>query len=242
MYSVVQDAFPRTLIESARAEWPAPDWDHWHVYNDANQRKRATKDESRIPPACRLLINEMAKMQHPLLPAGAFPDLNLHGAGLHEMSDGGFLKRHLDSDSHPIKKNWRRVASGVLCLDDDFEGGAFHLNTPESTTRQGGVVEIKAKANQLVLFLSSPTSWHWVEQVSRGQRRTLALFWWRIASGPTERERAHFESAERPDDLLCPMIGGTFTPHAENQAICSICSEHRDFHMTRLAYEQRKAK
>jgi hypothetical protein len=128
----------------------------------------------------------MARLQPPILPANAFPDLLLHGAGMHELPPGGYLTRHLDSDSHPTQPEWRRVASGVLLLGDDFNGGSFCLE------ENGETRVIEAKRNRFVLFLSSDTAYHWVERVTGQPRRTLAMFWWRLGNGTTKRQRAMF--------------------------------------------------
>lgn len=183
---VKDNAFPLPLIAAANAEWPNEDWQHWHVYGDDHARKLATKDESRITPACRLLLHEMARFVDPLLPEDSFPDLSLHGAGMHELPDGGFLARHLDSDSYSQRPSWRRAASGVLYLNDGFSGGGFCLE------ESGEAVRIEPKRNRLVLFRSSDDAWHWVEEVRGGSRRTLALFWWRIDNALSLRTRAQF--------------------------------------------------
>jgi len=180
-HSVLNDWAPIGLVNAALAEWPAPDWRHWHSYYDANAVKRASKDASRIPRAASLLIERMAEIEM----GESFPDLELHGAGLHEIPDGGHLAKHLDGAKHP-QAGWARAANAVLFLNDDFRGGelVFHAS--------GQFVE--PKKNRLVIFQTSDEEWHSVNQVSGGSRKTLSLFWWTL--GPVESDRTCAEFSE----------------------------------------------
>lgn len=188
---VRDDVFPRPLVNAANAEWPASDWQHWHAYGygdgDRNALKYATKDESRITSASRALLYKMSELQYAIIPRQSFPDLSYHGAGMHELPDGGYLNRHLDSDSYSQRPKWRRAASGVLYLNDDFDGGNFCLELPDKT-----VQKIQPRQNRLVIFRSTESAYHWVEKVTGGNRRTLAIFWWCIGDGDVRRSKAAF--------------------------------------------------
>lgn len=202
-YIVRDNVFSPHLISAANAEWPANDWIHWHAYgygeSDGGDRgvekpalKLASKDADRITPACSLLLQDMSRLKYLLLPPDAFPDFSLHGAGMHEIPDGGHLSRHLDSDSYSQRPTWRRAVSGVLYLNDDFDGGVFCLEADGTTIR------IQPYRNRLVLFQSTDTAYHWVEKVTGGSRRTLAMFWWVIADSVSKRSKAQFMNTSQP--------------------------------------------
>lgn len=166
-----------SLIEAARNTWPRSDWPHWHKYDDGNSVKYATKDYQRVTSAVSECIRQMAAM--PVCP-GLFPDLDLHGAGMHWIPEGGYLRRHLDGQMHPLT-GWYRKTNAIVFLDS-CEGGELVIDGQES---------IKPEPGKLVMFDSH--IWHEVQQVTKGERRSISLFWWSI-DGSGERDRVLFEN------------------------------------------------
>lgn len=163
MIEVFENCYPKGLINAALATWPDERWSGWHRYTGEQGDKFATKDSLRLPAACQLLINMMAKFQ---VPEGCFPDLDLHGAGMHWIKEGGRLPLHRDAQTHPLT-GWTRRVNAVLFLES-CEGGELRFNV-------GGEV-IEPKAGKIVRFpVDQP---HEVLKVKGGQRRTLSLFWW----------------------------------------------------------------
>jgi hypothetical protein len=200
LFTVRDNFFPRELVRAAEAEWPDKRWPWWHVYGDSNARKLASKDPLRLPPACQLLIHSLAA-----LPVGewfqddrVFPDLTLHGAGLHDMGPNGHLERHLDSDHHPTL-GWKREISGVLFLNsrwDDDWGGALQLLDADGQTV---IQEFVPRANRLVLFRCHEQAWHRVQPVSctpDESRKTLAMFWWSTRPSAQARPTSKFFEAD----------------------------------------------
>lgn len=152
------------LCLAAAETWPAPTWPHWHRYNYEHSNKYATKDPDRISRACRLLVDHMSCLW---CPAGTFPDLNLHGAGMHWIREGGFLGKHRDSDVHPIT-GWYRKWNAILFLSD-CEGGELLVD---------GCEPIKPKLGRMVQFDSHVP--HEVLPVTSGDRKSVSLFWWSL--------------------------------------------------------------
>ena len=182
---VIDDWAPRELLSAADATWPADTSGLWHVYESG---KRATKSPHGLPRAAQLLIDRMAAM-----PIGelfgiseSFPDVEwLHGAGLHEMRAGHSLGLHLDAERHPLLP-WSRVASAVLYLDDVTDSGCLEL-----CDASGNVVEsVESRRGRLVLF-ATPGQWHRVSECG-SRRRSICLFWWRIAAGASGATQATF--------------------------------------------------
>ncbi|HSG72068.1 MAG TPA: 2OG-Fe(II) oxygenase [Planctomycetaceae bacterium] len=179
---------PAGLVNAALAEWPAEDWRHWHFYDDQTAKKRATKDASRLPRAATMLLERMAELdlRYHGFDADCFPDLELHGAGMHELPTGGFLRKHLDSTAHP-QTRWNRSVNGVLFLNEPEQGGdlTFHLPFEE--------IVIHPESGKLVLFETADEAWHSVSTVAGSiSRKTLSLFWWTLGTPDERRMKAEF--------------------------------------------------
>lgn len=161
------------LLRAVAETWPHANSTHWHAYRDKNSVKLASRSWEGIPRAASLALDRMAEIDVESLLglSDAFPDLDgLNGAGLHQMSDGGFLGLHLDAESHPLRP-WIRAASGVLYLDD-CDGGELELCDDAGNAHES----ITPKRNRLALF-TCPGQWHRVKEC-RSMRRSLCLFWW----------------------------------------------------------------
>jgi hypothetical protein len=193
----IDDIISPELLLAVAATWPRDDWPHWHRYRDQTADKFATKDADRIPPAAKLVIGELAKLPiRELLDVGpCFPDLDLHGAGLHMSQPGGYLGCHLDGATHPIT-GWSRVANAILFVDDwqPEWGGALQMV-------DGGQVveECHPHRGRLAAFATSDTAWHQVSRVAGPvPRRTISLFWWSLSPAESTRDRAEFQDRLQP--------------------------------------------
>lgn len=167
---VIHDALPEPLRLAALAFFPTVDWPHWHVYGNG---KRATRDALRIPDACRVALEHLAKT---IEPGRGFPDFDYHGAGLHLMPPGAWLGEHCDAESHPTRP-WRRVWS-LVCFLNDCVGGELLID--------GQVIQ--PQKNTAVLFDASKL--HEVKE-TQSDRRTLGVFYWEVdhrAKGPTSAQ------------------------------------------------------
>lgn len=168
----IENYAPLGLVNAVVADWPKPDWRNWHYYDNVNSRKRATKDSKSLPTSSMMLLGRMSCLDM----GEFFPDMELHGAGMHEIPDGGYLSRHLDGAVHP-QTGWARKANAILFLNDDFSGGELCFDDDI----------VVPEKNKLVMFETSDTAWHWVNPVAGGSRKTLSLFWW--SEEPIESSR-----------------------------------------------------
>lgn len=166
------------ICRAAAATWPAADWPHWHLYQTADSRKYATKDPARITLACQALLHEMARIE---CPPGTFPDFDLHGAGMHMLREGGYLKRHRDGEVHPLT-GWYRRWNAILFLGD-CEGGELVVEGHEP---------VEPRMGRLVTFDSQIP--HEVLPVTAGERKSLSLFWWSVQGTGTSTQ-AQFHDA-----------------------------------------------
>jgi hypothetical protein len=180
---IIDDAVPPELLRAAIAEFPGPDWRHWHKYADGNAVKYGTRDRLRIPPACWEVLRSLFALPIEELTgiSGTFPDVELYGAGLHLIPAGGHLGMHLDSDHHPIT-GWKREFSGVLFLEENV-GGELVL----------GETNIEPRFNRLAMFRCTDQSWHGVPNPPRFDRKTLSVFWWSQNESDRIRPAARFQ-------------------------------------------------
>ncbi|HEY3968478.1 MAG TPA: 2OG-Fe(II) oxygenase [Planctomycetaceae bacterium] len=191
MHDVIENFAPPALLRAVGATWPHDDWAHWHKYNDENSVKLASKDAHRVPDAARLVLASMANVDVSRLAPESFPDLDLHGAGLHSIFAGGHLALHLDGAVHPLT-GWRRECNAVLFVDDwqPAWGGELEFWTDPAS---GPFERIIPAFNKLVLFSTSDSAWHRVAKVAGDKpRRTLSLFWWSQGTASSTRDRAAF--------------------------------------------------
>lgn len=172
------------MIEACMAEWPTQDSPSWHVYTGKNGTKLATREVSALG---RPFLHTIEKMIDAEFLASSdqysFPDLNLYGAGLHEIPIGSHLSPHLDSDHIPYRPKWRRSFSTILYFNS-VDGGELVLDGEE----------IETKRNRMVTFECNDNATHSVNTVkpSPFNRRSASVFWWVLDDSPTKRPQALF--------------------------------------------------
>jgi hypothetical protein len=166
--TIIRNFARPSLVSAAAANVPAADWPHWYRYSGASGDKYATRDPGRLHASHWLLLNKMAEIE---VPTGEFPDLDLHGAGLHWIPAGGRLPLHVDAQRHPLRP-WRRTRTAILYLTA-CRGGELVLYDP------GGkpIDRITPEPGILVMFPDGIP--HEVSEVVEGDRVSLALFFWR---------------------------------------------------------------
>ena len=173
------------LINLAVATWPNESWPYWHHYNDSVSKKYATKDSLRLIAPCKLLIDRMVSHVSECgdLPPGVFPDLDMHGSGMHMMKKGGSLKPHVDSEVHPAT-GWYRKYSTILFLTE-CSGGTLCFDEGGLTKRvepgPGNIITIDSRKR------------HWVEPVEDGDRLSISLFWWSLAGSGSSTKAEFFK-------------------------------------------------
>ena len=186
---IITDAIPRSLVLAAEAAWPDPAWQYWHRYNGATANKYGSMDRIRIPPACIAALDALAMAVVPYI-GDSFIDYDLHAAGCHQMPPGGFLARHLDAESHPIRE-WRRTHSIVMGVNSQWNpehGGQLVIESPD------GNREIVPEPGQAIIF-ETANQWHEVKPVAcnaHQYRKTLALFAWDLRYDNAAKSHADF--------------------------------------------------
>jgi hypothetical protein len=186
---IIQNAIPDSLRRAAEAAWPSPEWPYWHRYNGKTGNKYGSMDRDRLPPACLAALDALALAVIPFI-GESFVDYDCHAAGLHQMPPGGFLARHLDAESHPIRQ-WRRTHSIVMGVNSAWNpehGGKLVIESPD------GNREIAPEPGQAIIF-ETAGQWHEVTPVAADAtqfRKTLALFAWDLQYDHTAKSHADF--------------------------------------------------
>jgi len=168
------------LALAASVEWPGPDWNWWVNYDTPTSFKYASRSMHECSSVYEKLIDKIIQNVPDFVCNNkkAFPDLSLHGAGLHEIPPTGFIRNHVDALEHPTK-NWRREYTIILYLNSEWQeewGGAFCINDSKGETLE----KIYPVYEQLLIFQPTPHTYHSVEPVYKGapSRKTLTLFYW----------------------------------------------------------------
>ena len=104
---------------------------------------------------------------------GIMPDPHLVGAGYSEIKNHGDLKPHIDFNWNDTIKMYR-VASLIIYLSDDYEGGELWFEDREP---------IQTKRNRALIFGHSETVRHQVMPVE-GIRRNLRFFYYASKLNP----------------------------------------------------------
>jgi len=181
MLIVKDDFFEQSMVYALSATWPDIHSPHWHIYNDANSTKLASRSWDHMPRMATFMLNELATLNVDKLLnlQGSFADIEgLNGAGLHYMLEGSHLGLHTDAAKHPIRP-WRRVASAVLYLDN-CEGGELQFDDEV----------VIPKFNRLALF-TTENNRHRVTEC-RSKRRSLCMFYWKVDYDATGNTCANF--------------------------------------------------
>jgi len=162
----IPSAVPENLLQGLEANWPAETSDVWHRYSGSMGEKLAILHWRCLPAEAWPVICEIGSIMECYY-KGCVIDWRLHGAGLHEIRDGGSLPRHLDGERHP-RTGFARWISAVLFVDTLQQGQGGELVIEGKAT-------IRPEAGTLVIF-ETPGQWHEVLPVHTKRRRTVALF------------------------------------------------------------------
>ncbi len=116
------------------------------------------------------------------------------GGGLHEIGRGGRLGIHVDFDAHPTGVT--RCANLLIYLNEGWRkewGGALELHGSNCIT------VIPPYGGTAVLFETNGESWHGHPHAlacpENRSRRSLALYYYREASEPQQRNSTVYRAA-----------------------------------------------
>jgi 2OG-Fe(II) oxygenase superfamily len=112
---VLDDLLPDALLDEVVTEFPGTDDDRWAVERSGMQQKLQWGDANRLPPVAASLVALLHAA--PFVSFldrlsgidGLIGDPHCYHGGLHQSSNGGFLKVHADQPLQPALQLQRRV-------------------------------------------------------------------------------------------------------------------------------------
>ncbi len=183
----LDDFLPEPVLDEILAEFPSAQEDAWWRFDSENERKLATRDDSRMGEGTRHLMAELnsAAFIDFLVELtgirGLVPDPHLEGGGLHQIVRGGHLNVHVDFNRHPLTGLDRRL-NALIYLNRDWKpeyGGALELWSAKMERCEQRILPL---FNRLVVFSTTGRSFHGhPEPLSCPEdrtRRSLALYYY----------------------------------------------------------------
>jgi Rps23 Pro-64 3,4-dihydroxylase Tpa1-like proline 4-hydroxylase len=209
---VIDDAFPKELLNGVLEEFPSPNQIDWLEFKNKNELKLAARNELQFGSNTRSFIH--------FLNSGVFisfleqltgiknliPDPNLEGGGLHQILKGGLLKIHADFNKHP-KTGLDRRLNVLVYLNKDWEegfGGHFELWNNSMTHCEKKILPL---FNRMAIFSTTSTSYHGhpdpLNCPEDRSRKSIAIYYY--TNGRPESEI--LTGQESHDTLFQPRAG-----------------------------------
>ena len=204
---VLDDVLHPEVFAAAAAEFPTVDDPAWDGYLHINETKFANPRPHEWGLTLQAIAGVLngAEFVEGLGTLtgfeGLLPDQMMDGGGLHQTLRGGHLNVHTDFTAHHRIHTWRRRVNLLLYLNEDWNpdwGGALELW--DASVRRCER-RIEPVANRMVVFTTSPTSYHGHPDPLRCPdgvaRRSLALYYFTEERRPL-RHAARYRA--RPGD------------------------------------------
>jgi Rps23 Pro-64 3,4-dihydroxylase Tpa1-like proline 4-hydroxylase len=169
-YQVIDNFLDKGTAEKISKEFPDYHSDYWFSYNNPLENKKSCNNWYVFGPETYktlLHLNSPEFIQKLKETTGIkelYPDIGLHGGGLHIHGTGGKLNVHLDYSIHPKLKLQRKL-NLIIYLTENWNsewGGSLEFwshnqikNKPENR-----VVTIDNVFNRAILFDTTQNSWH----------------------------------------------------------------------------------
>jgi hypothetical protein len=204
---VVDDFLDADLALALSRDFPLFDDPVWHTYNNAIEVKKTLNNWHAFTPALyrffsRINDRESVNAFKRLTQCRLYPDIGLHGAGLHIHGPGGKLNTHLDYSIHP-KLGLERRLNLIVYLNPDWQeswGGALGL-WRDNNGRPGELVKSIAPLFNRAVVFDTTGAWHGLPEpiaCPSGQyRKSLAVYYLcDPREGAVARNRALFAPTE----------------------------------------------
>jgi len=208
-YQVIDNFFNQEQAKTISKEFPEYNSDIWFCYNNPLENKKTCNNWYQFGPETyktltMLNSKEFIKQLQKITGISKlYPDIGLHGGGLHIHGTGGKLNVHLDYSIHPKLKLQRKL-NLIIYLEEDWNpkwGGNLELwsHNKEKNKPDKRFVTIDNVFNRAVLFDTTQNSWHGFPEpltCPEGKyRKSLAVYY---LTDPPE------EINQRPRALYAP--------------------------------------
>lgn len=169
-HQVIDNFFDLKKAKELSQEFPDYDSDIWYCYNNPLENKKTCNSWYQFGPEIYRTLSFLnseefiSQLQKITGIEKLYPDIGLHGGGLHIHGPGGKLNVHLDYSIHPKLKLQRKL-NLIVYLTEDWNtewGGSleFWSHNPETNRPKEKVVTIDNIFNRAILFDTTQNSWH----------------------------------------------------------------------------------
>lgn len=186
---VIDNFLPVDIANKIAEEFPSFDEDIWYSYDNPLEIKKATNNWNNFSNVTysyfmKVLSNEFTSLLESIIGSKLYPDVGLHGGGLHTHRNGGRLNPHLDYSIHP-KLDLQRKLNLILYINPLWKpeyGGNLGLWESNSDGAPGRLVsDVECVFNRAVLFDTTQNSWHGItKEISSPDevnRNSLAVYY-----------------------------------------------------------------
>ena len=208
-HQIIDNFFNQEQAKLISKEFPDYNSDIWYCYNNPLENKKTCNNWYHFGPETYktlIMLNSkefIKQLQKITGISKLYPDIGLHGGGLHIHGIGGKLNVHLDYSIHPKLKLQRKL-NLIIYLEEDWNpkwGGNLELwsHNKEKNKPDKRFVTIDNVFNRAVLFDTTQNSWHGFPEpltCPEGKyRKSLAVYY---LTDPPE------EINQRPRALYAP--------------------------------------
>jgi Rps23 Pro-64 3,4-dihydroxylase Tpa1-like proline 4-hydroxylase len=169
-YRVIDNFLDQEQAKRISKEFPEYNSDIWYFYNNPLENKKSCNtwyqfgSETYKTLAYLNSSEFIEELQELTGIQKLYPDIGLHGGGLHIHGRGGKLNVHLDYSIHPKLKLQRKL-NLIIYLTEDWDynwGGSLEFWSHNEETKKPNekVVTVDNVFNRAVLFDTTQNSWH----------------------------------------------------------------------------------
>lgn len=169
-HSIIDNFLDEQRAKTISQEFPDYHSDVWYCYNNPLENKKTCNNWYHFGPETYKLLSYLnsrefiTQLQRITGIQRLYPDIGLHGGGLHIHGRGGKLNVHLDYSIHPKLKLQRKL-NLILYLSENWNsqwGGGLELwsHNKETNKPDNKVVTIDNIFNRAILFDTTQNSWH----------------------------------------------------------------------------------
>jgi len=186
---VIDNFLDLNTAEKIADEFPSFDEDFWYSYDNPLEIKKASNNWNNFSDATysyfmKVLSPEFTSVLEKIVGCKLYPDIGLHGGGLHTHKNGGRLNPHLDYSIHP-KLGLQRKLNLILYVNPlwkpEYGGNLGLWNTDEFGKPERLIEDIDCLFNRAILFDTTQDSWHGISKEIKSpegiNRNSLAVYY-----------------------------------------------------------------
>lgn len=181
------NVFPGEVLKKILEEFPDRHKEKWTEYNNFNEIKLAFNNQQLFGNVTHNFIQELNSkafidfLEELTGIKNLIPDVNLSGAGLHQIMPGGLLKVHADFNKNR-NTNLDRRLNVLIYLNENWKeeyGGHFELWDKKMEKAE---VKLLPIFNRMAIFSTTSTSFHGHPDVlncpENMSRKSIALYYY----------------------------------------------------------------